>query len=189
MKSLLAFVLCCAVAIGTMPLTACNSATALADVQKFEPVVINALVLACAIQSGLPICGAMQTTITNDYNLVVQLWTDWNAAVKAGTATSALWNDLNAAFTVFEEDSSAIFAAAVGLNAPELTAIVAAAQVLLSVIESLFPSAPAGVLKSSPSKFSKYRVSNFNLKSWRKDYDNKVGVAQKLHPNVRLARV
>jgi len=186
-KPLLAFVLSLAVAMGTMPLMGCNSATALADVQKFEPVVVNALVLACAISSGLPNCGTMQTTITADYNLVLQLWTDYNAAVKAGTATAALWNDLNAAFTTFEKDSAAIFAAASGLNAPEVTAIVAAAQVLLGAIEALFPSSPAGV--AGPSVFRASRSGNFNLKAWRKDYNEKLDIAQRMHPSVRLAKV
>src|ERR1035438_4929068 len=187
MKSLLAFVLSCAIAIGTMPLTACNSATALADVQKLEPVVVNALVLACAVSSGLPICGAMQSTIAADYSLVVKLWTDYNAAVKAGTATQGLWNDLNAAFIVFENDSAAIFAAAGGLNVPEITAIVAAAQILIGVIETLFPASPTGT--ASPSKFKAMRVSNFNLKAWKKDYNEKLDIAQRLHPAVRLRKV
>ncbi len=89
---------------------ACSSTTALAEVERFEPVVINALTLACAINSGLPVCGSEQSKITADYNTVIQLWTDYNKAVAAGTSTVAIWNDLNAAFTVFEEDSSLIFA-------------------------------------------------------------------------------
>lgn len=187
LKSLLAFVLASSIAMGTMPLMGCNSATALADVKKLEPVLTNALVLACAIQSGLPICGTMQATITNDYNLVLQLWTDYNSAVKAGTATQVLWNDLNAAFTTFEKDSASIFAAAGGLNAPEVTAIVAAAQVLLGAIEAMFPSSPSGA--SGPIVFKASRSANFNLKAWRADYNQKLAIAQRAHPNVRLAKV
>ncbi len=168
---------------------ACSSTTALAEVERFEPVVINALTLACAINSGLPVCGSEQSKITADYNTVIQLWTDYNKAVAAGTSTVAIWNDLNAAFTVFEEDSSLIFAAATGLNAPELTAIVAAAQVLLAAIEAAFPPAPAGATKAMPVKFKSARQSNFNLGAWTKDYNNKVDIAHKLHPRVPLKKI
>ena len=188
--------------IGTLEIfnVACNSASVLADVEKFEPIVINALVLACAISPAAPICGTMQQTITNDYNTVVTLWTDWNKAVAAGTSTSALWNDLNAAFTVFEEDASLIFSLALGLNAPEVTAIVAAAQVLLAAIEALFPDAPKGSTAFVSKKFAKSGLSIplkgsspkqqkdwFN--AWAKDYNGKVEVAQKLHPKVKLHKV
>ena len=168
---------------------ACNSTTALAEVERFEPVILNALTLACAISSGLPVCGTMQTKITTDYNTVIQLWTDYNKAVAAGTSTAAIWNDLNAAFTVFEEDSSLIFAAATGLNAPELTAIVAAAQVLLAAIEAAFPAAPAGATKAMPVKFKSARQSNFNLGAWTKDYNNKLDIAHKMHPGVPLKKI
>lgn len=173
--------------------SACNSATALADVQRFEPVVINALNLACVISPGAGICGAMQVTVTNDYNTVVKLWADYNAAAAAGTATSALWNDLNAAFATFEEDSAQIFSLGLGLNAPELTAIIAAAQVLLATIEVLFPSAPAGALRAASKKFSKYRVAGPYdqkwVRNWRHDYNEKLSVAQKLHPTAKLRKV
>lgn len=196
MKPFLAFTLCCAIACGTMPLAGCNSQTALNDVEKFEPVVLNALTLACTINAGLAVCGTMQTTITNDYNLVIKLWQDWITAKANGTATLGLWNDLNAAFSVFEQDSAAIFAAASGLNAPEVTAIVAAAQVLLAAIEALFPAAPISVADllvrgtAAPSAvFKSSRAASFDLGAWVTDYNERVDVATHLHPTAKLTKV
>lgn len=172
----------------------CNSAKALGWVQKFEPVVVNVIVLACIINTGLPICGGMQATIKADADLVIKLWGDYNAIAKAGGSTSAIWNDLNAAFLTFEKDSADIFAAGLGLNAPEVTAIVAAAQVLLAAIEAVFPAPPAGAQATRPSKFGAYRmgIGNYDrdwFNKWAKDYDSKVGVAQKLHPQAQLRKV
>jgi hypothetical protein len=188
MKPFLAFTLCCAIACGTMPLAGCNSQAVLNDVEKFEPVVLNALTLACTINAGLAVCGTMQTTITNDYNLVIKLWQDWITAKSNGTATLGLWNDLNAAFSVFEQDSAAIFAAASGLNAPEVTAIVAAAQVLLAAIEALSPAAPSG--SAAPSAvFKSSRAASFDLQAWVTDYNERVDVARHLHPTAKLTKV
>lgn len=172
-------------------MTGCSSSQALADVERFEPVVVNALVLACTISAN-PLCGTAQVTIKNDYDNVVKLWTDWNAAVAAGTATPGLWNDLNAAFTVFEQDSSTIFAFGLGLNAPEVTAIVASAQVLLAAIEALFPASPTGV--QSAKMFAHYGAAHavYNkawLKTWASDYNAKVDVAKKLHKGAKLNKV
>lgn len=175
----------------------CNSAQALIEVQRFEPVLVNVLVLACTINSGLPVCGTMQATIKSDADLVIKLWSDYNAAVKAGTSTTAIWNELNAAFVVFEQDSAAIFAAGLGLNAPEVTAIIAAAQILLSTIEALFPAAPVGTTAARPERFRKYTATlgtprSYDkrwLEAWAKDYNQKVDVAQKLHPKANLQKV
>ena len=168
---------------------ACNSSTALSYVKKFQPVVVNALVLSCAISSGLPICGTMQTTIDADYTLVVKLWGDWNTAVANGTSTVALWNDLNAAFTTFENDSAQIFAVATGLNAPEVTAIVVSAETLLAVIESLFPSAPAATSVTSSRRFKTALPQNFNFKGWKRDYNEKIDIAHRIHPNAAIKKV
>ena len=173
-------------------MTGCSSSQALADVKRFEPVVVNALVLACTINSTAALCGTGQATIQKDYNAVVQLWTDWNTAVAAGTSTSKMWNDLNAAFTVFEQDSSAIFSLGLGLNQPEVTAIVASAQVLLAAIEALFPASPTAAAKSA--MFAKYGSPSAVygkawMSSWAKDYNNKVDVAKKLHKKADLKKV
>jgi hypothetical protein len=195
MKSLFALIVACSVAMGTMPLVGCNSTQALTEVTKFEPVIINVIVLTCTISSGLPICGAMQGTVKADADLVIKLWGDYNAAVKSGTSTLAAWNALNAAFVVFEADSAAIFAAASGLNSPEVAAIVAAAQVLLASIEAFFPGPPAGATSLKSAKFARYG-STVNasytkawLNGWIKDYNAKVDAAKKMYPQAKLRKV
>src|SRR5580692_8224835 len=109
LKKFLTFLLTCAIAMSTMVTTGCSSSQALADVTKFEPVVLNVLNLACVISPGAPLCGTATALITSDYNTVIQLWTAYNANVAAGTSTVAAWNDLNAAFQTFEQDSAAVF--------------------------------------------------------------------------------
>lgn len=191
-RPLLAFALCMAVSMSTMITTACSSSQALADVQRFEPVVVNVLVLACTISPASALCGTAKATIQNDYNLVVTLWGDYNAAVAAGTATPGMWNDLNAAFATFEKDSADIFSLGLGLNAPEVTAIVAAAQVLLAAIESLFPASPTGQAKSAV--FAAHAVGRTSydskwLKTWTADYNGKLEVAHKMHPSADVHKV
>jgi len=186
--------LTCAVAMGTMVTTGCSSAQALTDVSKFEPVVIDALTLACTIDPSLPACGTGQATIQSDYNLLVKVWGDYNTAVTNGTATVAQWNYLNAVFTTFEQDSSAILSAGLSLNAPELQAIVDSAQVLLAAVEVMFPSAPAGAQSAKSAVFTaKAKPASVYgsawLQGWIKDYNAKCDVAQKAHPTVKLHKV
>src|ERR1700690_733328 len=116
-------------------MTGCSSSQAFAGVQRFEPVVLNALALACTISNSSGLCTTGEAKFKADYAVVVQLWTDYNAAVAAGTSTSQAWADLNAALAVFEQDSSAIFSLCLGFNQPEVTAIVESAQLLLAAIE------------------------------------------------------
>jgi hypothetical protein len=182
----------------------CSSATALAEVEKFEPLVTNVLNLACVVSSGLSICGTMEQTIQNDYSTVVDLWTKYNALVAAGTATSAAWNDLNAAFNLFTQNTMEIFSLATGLNVPEITAIVAAAEVLLSTIEALFPGAPAGTTmrmaksarfsKSTPlptqiDKHGRATINKDSLDNWRKEYNENVDTAHHKYPSARLQKI
>lgn len=174
--------------------TACNSVQSLSYVRRFEPVIVNVLVLACAINTGLPVCGGMQTRIKADADLVIKLWGDYNTAIAAGTSTVAAWNALNAAFTVFSNDSADIFAAASGLNAPQVTAIVASAQILLAAIEALFPAPPSGVAVAGPKKFAAYRLGAGNydkawFDSWKKDYNQKVDTTRKLYPGAKLKKI
>lgn len=173
---------------------ACNSVQALVEVRRFEPVIVNVLVLACTISSNLPVCGGMQTKIKADADLVIKLWGDYNTAVAAGNSTVTVWTELNAAFTVFSNDSAEIFSAASGLNAPQVMAIVASAQVLLAAIEALFPPPPAGVMVAGPKKFTAYRMGTGNydkswFDNWKKDYNQKVDVAKKLYPNAKLKKI
>ena len=197
MKKMLAFFLAYAVAMGVMAgtvvTTGCNSSQALAKVEQFDPVVINALNLYCAVQPGNPVCGTAKATIQSDYNVVVQLWSDYNKAYAAGTSTVAAWNALNAAFLTFENDSAQIFSLASGLNQQEITAIVAAGELLLAAIEAVFPGAPAGT-NAKAKVFAAHAVGRTSydkawLQGWIKDYNAKVGTAKKLHPGVKLDTV
>lgn len=178
----------------------CSSTAALAEVEKFEPVVLNVLNLACVIAPSAA-CGSLQSTFSTDYNSVVQLWGEWNTAVAAGTSTSAMWNDLNAAFSLLMNDSAQIFALVPGLNSPEITAIVASAQILLATIEALFPGAPAGATALRSARFSgvkplpiqsdhgKTTVSRPALKAWADSYNGSVEVAHQKYPSARLQKV
>ena len=174
--------------------TACNSTQALAEVEKFQPVVLNTLNLACVISPGAALCSTGAALIKNDYTVVVQLWGDYNTAVAAGTSTVAAWNALNAAFATFAKDSSQIFALASGLNAPEITAVVAAAQLLLGTIEAIFPNAPAGANGTKSAVFTASAMGHTSmnreqLKNWELDYNQKLDVASKAHPTAKVKHV
>jgi hypothetical protein len=199
MKKLLTFVLSCAVAMSTMvaiaPLTACNSASLLAKVEDFQPVVMDALNLFCAIQPGDVICTpTFLAKINSDYTLATTLWSDYLTAVANGTETAAAYNILNAAFQVYEQDASLIFQAIPQLNSPTIAAIVAAAQVLLAAIEVMFPDAPAGVAVEKPALFRAHAVGKSQytkawLSGWISDFNQKIDVAQKAYPGVKLHKV
>lgn len=179
----------------------CSSSQALADVERFEPVVLNALTLTCTISSASALCTTGEAKVKADYATVIQLWTDYNAAVAAGTASSAKWNDLNAAFSVFEQDASQIFSLGLGVNQPEVTAIVESAQLLLAAIEVAFPSAPKTVSALRPNVFTqqvaakqagKKAPQTYDktwLKNWSKDYNSKVDAAKKKHPKAKLHKI
>lgn len=178
----------------TVTMTACSSSQALADVKRFEPVLVSALSLICTINASAPVCGITQGKIKADGDLVIKIWGDYNTAVANGTSTVKIWNDLNAAFTVFEEDASAIFATGIGLNQAQVTAIVASAQVLLAAIEAFFPQPPVGVTVAKSAKFAKYGVATGSydkvwFSGWAKDYNAKVDVARKAYPKAKLSKV
>jgi len=172
--------------------TACNSNLALTEVERFQPIVTNVLVLACTFTSN-PLCQSAGAKINQDVASVIQLWTAYNAAVQSGTATQAIWNDLNAAFTTFEQDSAQIFAL-VNVVDPahqqEIAAIVAAAQVLLASIEVAFPASPsASAKRASVFKTSAPLKDKAAFEAWEKDYNNKVNILKKAHPKAGLKNV
>jgi hypothetical protein len=201
-KKLFTFVLTCAVAMGTMvaiaPLTACNSASLLNKVEAFEPVVLDGLNLFCAIRPSESICApAFLSKIGSDYTTVTQLWSEYLTAVTAGTATTEAYNVLNAAFQVYENDANQIFSLISQLNNPTVSAVMAAAEVLLAAIEVMFPNAPAAgnaVSMSKPALFAAHAVGRTTydkawLSGWIKDFNTKVDTAHAQYPNVKLSKV
>jgi hypothetical protein len=178
----------------TMTTTACNSAALLAKVEDFQPVVIDALNLFCAIKPGETICTAtFLAKINSDYTLATTLWSDYLTAVTNGTATAEVYNVLNAAFQVYENDANLIFEAIPQLNNPTIAAIVAAAQVLLAAIEVMFPNAPAGA-SAKPALFRAHAIGQTQytkqwLGNWITDFNQKIDTAHKAYPNVKLSKV
>jgi len=172
--------------------TACNSNFALTEVERFQPIVTNVLVLACTFTSN-PLCQSAGAKINQDVASVIQLWTAYNAAVQNGTATQAIWNDLNAAFTTFEQDSAEIFALVNVVNPAhqqEISAIVAAAQVLLASIEVAFPASPSAVTKRTAVFRTAHPLKDkVAFETWEKDYNNTVNVLKKAHPKAGLKNV
>jgi hypothetical protein len=177
-------------------LTGCNSASLLNKVEDFEPVAVDALNLYCAIRSSDPNCATLAAKIGADYTTVTQLWSAYLKALNAGTATNADWNAVNAAFALYEQDASQIFALIPQLNNPTANAIVAAAEVLLAAIEALFPGPPSGSASAKSAVFAAHAdlmgYPSYNkawLSSWASDFNQKVGVAQQQYPSAKLAKV
>ena len=200
MKQLLAFILSCAVAMGTMvaiaPLTACNSASLLAKVEDFQPVVIDALNLFCAIdRSNSVVCTAAWLSKFNSaYTLATTLWANYLTDLNNGTATVEAYNILNAAFQDYESMASQLFQLIPQLNNPTVSAVVAAAQVLLAAIEVMFPEAPAGNASARPAMFKAHAIgrTQYNkewLSGWISNFNDQISVAHKMYPNVKLSKV
>lgn len=173
-------------------LTGCNTALALQEVQRFEPVIVNALALACAFTSD-PLCATGQATIQTDITVVVNTWGDFNAAKAAGESTQAAWNALDAAFTTFTKDSQAIFALARIVNPAhqaDVNAAVAAAEVLLSAIEVAFPASPSlSVTRTRAFAVSSRIHDQQSLTAWEKDYNSRIDAIKKANPSVNLKHV
>jgi hypothetical protein len=156
--------------------TGCNSATFMADVSKLSPAITNALRIY-GTATGNQIALSLASKIDGDEPTVQKLYADFEAAVKSGNAQqqAQAWTYLNAAFTVFEEDASQAFTLMSGLIPgpiqAEITAMVAAAQVLLAVIESLMPAPPAGVSGQKAARFASKLPASFNLGDFVKNHN------------------
>jgi hypothetical protein len=189
---------------------ACNSAAVIADIQKFSPVVINVLNLACVFTPAAPLCATGAALLNGTISKLLSALTTYEANVKAGTATSADWNDLNAIFLTFEQQSSDIFSLlhiSNGGTQTEALAVEASAKALLAVIEALFPSAPAPVISPTPASAMRAmavqpRASLFAahlpagvtfdskwLAAWEKNYNKLVDAAKKANPTAKLSHV
>jgi hypothetical protein len=179
------YLLAVVVALGTMPTTACNSQNVLTEVERFGPVVTNLLVVACEFTSS-PLCATGGALLGDDEKLVFSLWQAFLNAQQKGTATAALWNDLNAALDTLISNSSDVFALAHVVNGPhqqEVLAMATATQALLAVIESLLPANPAPSARAMAARAP--RLATFapppNTKSgkydsawfrqWQKEYN------------------
>lgn len=180
---------------------ACNSQNVLNDVKRFAPVVTNVLVAVCAFTAN-PLCATGAAIVQKDEQVVFKLWQDYINAQVAGTATSAMWNNLNAAFTTLVNDSADIFNLVTvipGVDQPKIIGLVVAAQALLAVIESLFPASPnktlrkAVLVKNLPApnpKTGRYDKGWFN--SWQKNWNSLPLVKEKhleIYNHNKLVRV
>ena len=202
-QSTLIALLCATVVVAPITITtSCSSAqvlTVVTDITKFAPIVTNALSLACVFTPSAALCTTGAALVSKDIaDLNVALNT-YQQEIAAGTATASAWGILNAVFATFEKDTAAIFdlfRISGAASQAEALAVITAAQTLLSVIEALFPSAPAAMtlsMESRPHVFTAnlppQGVKFFNLSAWQKDYNKKVDAAQKKNPSVKLLQV
>lgn len=192
--------------------TSCTSAQVtqvVTDITKFSPVVINVLQLACAFTPGSTLCATAGPELNKTIADLETALTTYQAAVAAGTATSSTWNALNAVFTTFESQTAAIFDLfRISGAATQSTALAVAASAgtLLSLIEALFPAAPATPAamrgeapRPKPVKFAQMfpgsapmsagGVTFFNFPAWEKDFNKKVDKANKAIKNAKLVHV
>ena len=197
MKKCLAFCLSLVFAFtasaGVLVLGGCNSASLLAKVEDFQPVVIDALNLYCTIKPADGNCALLAQKIGADYTVATQLWSDYLKNVTNGTATVEAYNILNAAFSTYEQDASQIFSLVSALNNPTVSAVVASAELLFAAIEVMFPSAPSAAgAKAKPAKFSALAQPNYDkawLSSWINTFNGRIDAAQKAYPTAKLAKV
>jgi hypothetical protein len=187
MRKVQSLLLACALAMATMPTTACNSQSVLTELEKFGPVVTNLLRLACEFTSN-PLCSTGAALLSDSEKHVYVLWQSYLDAESKGKVTAGLWNDLNSALDVLISHSSDVFSlahVANGQNQRDVLAMASATEALLAVIESLLPSNPAlnaltaramtrparlgTFLPKANPKSGKYDAAWF--RQWTKDYN------------------
>lgn len=189
MKKLFCFVLACVVAAGTMvPMIACNSQSALNDVQSLAPVITDVLLATCPfLPAPAPdLCATGGAALSAAESRVFTLWQAYITAEKAGTATPSAWTQLNVAMRVLINNAADVFALVHVVDPAhqtELLAMAGAAQALLAVVESLLPNPPAGTvtmaalnkqlttkLPAPNPKTGKYDREFFN--GWKKNWNS-----------------
>jgi len=169
--------------MGTMPTTACNSQTVLTDLQRFAPVVTNLLTLVCEFTAN-PLCATGGALLSTAEQHVFTLWQSYINAQAKGTASPALWNDLNAALETLISQSTDVFSLAHVVSGPQqqqILAVASATEALLAVIESMLPAnpAPAKMMARAPRLATFLPKPNAKsgqydrawLKQWEKDYN------------------
>lgn len=113
---------------------------------KFAPLLINVLEIVAAATGNDT--SSLQAKINKDLADLENLWTTYQANPNATT-----WQALDDIFTVVETDASTVFDL-VHITDPATQAkamiIVAAAQAIFAILETLFPAAPAALLVKNP---------------------------------------
>jgi hypothetical protein len=139
-----------------------QAATVEGYIVKFAPLLINVLeIVAAATGSDT---SSLQAKVTKDLADLENLWTAYEANPNA-----TAWEALNDIFTVVENDASTVFDL-VHITDPATQAkamiIVAAAQAIFAILETLFPSAPASLLAlkkvAVPTRFAKYLPAGYS---------------------------
>lgn len=189
-KKFLTFLLTCAVAMSTMVTVACTPQQKLAvvqDIQKFLPVVTNVADAVCGFTPAAPVCLGGVTAVSASAGILDTALVNYFTAQASGTVPPGLVAALNQAISTFEGDAGNILASVRVLNPTlqtEIETLAGAAQVMLAVVEGLLPSTGAQL------KFAAAKPTNFNMKTFVDDYNNKVAVTQKLLPrSVSLKQV
>ena len=176
----------------TMFTTGCNTLTVVTDVQKFVPVITNVADAVCGFVPNATVCTGAVASVSASANILAQALVDYYNAQSAGAVPASILSALQQAITVFEANAANILDAVHVLNPmlqSEIEAIVAAASVLLGVIETLLPAtAVTGVtLKFTANQPAK---GAFSLSGFVSDYNTKVDACQKLIPrNVTLHKI
>ena len=157
----------------TMTQTACSTSQIITDVERFLPAVLNIITVVSAF-NGVNYSN-LQAKVQQDAVDVEKLVQDYQQTNSVG-----IWNNLNAAFTVFEQDASTIFQLAniVNGNAQnKVLLMVGAAQTLLAIIESLVPPPPASVANQSARMFATHApTAKLTLGQWVDSYNKTIAI-------------
>ena len=191
MKKLLSLIFACTVAMSTM--TACTPQQKLAvvnDINAFLPVVTNVADAVCAFTPTAVVCTGAVTAVTSSAQILNSALVAYFTAEANGTVPPTIVAALSQAISTFEANASQILGAVRILDPvrqAEIEAIVASAQLLLGVIETLFPSlATANVTL----KFGATKPASFSLNSFAGTYGKQVDQANKFMPrNMQLKKV
>jgi hypothetical protein len=161
-------------AIGSLTIgtTACNTSQIITDVERFLPAVLNILTVVAAFNGQN--YGQLSGKIQQDATDVEKLINAFQA-----TKSQGIWNDLNSAFTVFEQDANTVFELSNVVSGPsknKVLLMVGAAQTLLAIIESIVPAAPAPA-PALAKKFAAHApIAKLTLGQWASSYNKTIAV-------------
>jgi hypothetical protein len=192
-KRILSFVFACTIAMSTMFSLGCTPQQKLSvvtDIQNFIPVVTNVADAVCAFTPTATICTGAVTAVSSSAAILNSALVAYYTAEAAGTVPPTIVSALSQAIATFEANAQNILGAVRILDPvrqAEIEAIVASANVLLGVVETLFPSLATA---NMAMKFGATKPAAFSLNSFAGTYDKQVDAANRFMPRtVSLKKV
>jgi len=181
-KRIFSFLLACNIGIFSMLAVGCTPQQKLAvvtDIQKFLPVVTDVADAICAFTPTAPVCLGGVAAVSSSASILDSALVSYYTAEASGAVPPTIVAALSQAIATFEANASQILGAVRildPLRQAEIEAIVSAAQLLLSVVETLFPSLATAQMQL---KFGAVAPAGFSLNSFAGTFNKNVSTINK----------